>query len=147
MLIDSIAILDYLDRLVGSKKSLIPSDFEQRTTVMTQIGMLNGAMGKTVSAVYEVEKRPVEKIHRPWLKQLHQQTKDGMEAVDNLAMTPWINGAKMTQADVSAVVFLDAIKQVRPNDVPTLECPKLVAISERANALSAFSDTYKVRGH
>ena len=76
---------------------------------------------------------------------MHQQTKDGMEAVDNLAVTPWINGEKMAQADVSAVVFLDAIKQVRPNDVPTLEDPKLVALSERANSLSAFSDTYVER--
>ena len=95
LLIDSIAILDYLDRLVGIEKSLIPSDFEQRTTVMTQIGILNGAMEKTVAAVYEVEKRPTEKIHRPWLEQLHQQTKDGMEAVDKLAVTPWINGEKL----------------------------------------------------
>ena len=93
-------------------------------TVMTLIGILNGAMEKTVSAVYEVEKRPEDKIHRPWLEQLHQQTKDGMEAVDNLAVTPWINGEKMTQADVSAVVFLDSIKQVRPNDVPASTiCP------------------------
>ena len=29
LLIDSTAILDYLDRLVGIKKCLIPSDFEQ----------------------------------------------------------------------------------------------------------------------
>ena len=79
------------------------------------------------------------------LEQLHQQTKDGMEAVDKLAVTPWINGEKMTQADVSAVVFWDAIKQVRPNDVPAIECPKLVALSERANSLSAFSDTYVER--
>ena len=70
-----------------------------------------------------------------------------MEAVDNLAVTPWINGEKMTQADVSAVVAWDSIKQVRPNNVPALECPKLVTLSERANSLSAFSDTYKVRGH
>ena len=113
VLINSRAILDYLDRLVGVKKSPMPSDFEQRKTVMTQIGILNGAMEKTVSAVYEVEKRPIEKIHRPWLEQFYQQTKDGMEAVDNLAMTPRTNGAKITKADVSAVVFLDAIKQVR----------------------------------
>ena len=146
-LIDSIAILDYLDRLVGIKKSLIPSDFEQRTTVMTQIGILNGAMEKTVSAIYEVEKRPENKIHRPWFEQLHQQTKDGMEAVDNMCMTPWINGEQMTQADVSAVVFLDAIKQARPDDVPILKCPKLFALSKRANSLSAFSDTFKVRSH
>ena len=147
LLIDSLAILDYLDRLVGIDKSLIPSGFEQRTTVMTQIAILNSAMEKTVAAVYEVEKRPIEKIHRPWLEKLHQQTKDGMEAVDKLAVTPWINGEKITQADVSAVVFWDSIKQVRPNNVPPLECPKLVALSEEANSLRAFSDTYKVRGH
>ena len=114
---------------------------------MAEIGILNGAMEKTVAAVYEVEKRPTEKIHRPWLEQLHQQTKDGMEAVDKLAVTPWINGEKITQADVSTVVFWDSIKQVRPNNVPTLECPKLVALSEKANSLTAFSDTYKVRGY
>ena len=79
LLIDSVAILDYLDRLVGEETSLIPSNFDQRTRVMTQIGILTGAMEKTVSADYEVKKRPETKIHRPWLEKLYQQTKDGME--------------------------------------------------------------------
>ena len=95
----------------------------------------------------KLRKKSEKKIHRPWLQQLHQQTKDGMEAVDNMCMTPWINREQMTQADVSAVVFLDAIKQARLDDVPILKCPKLFALSKRANSLSAFSDTFKVRGH
>ena len=114
---------------------------------MAEIGILNGAMEKTVAAVYEVEKRPAEKIHRPWLEQLHQHTKDGMEAIDKLAVTPWINGEKITQADVSAVIFCDSIKKVRPNNGPTLECLKLVALSKKANSLTAFSDTFKICGH
>ena len=147
MLIDSVAILDYLDRLVGEETSLIPSKFNQRTRVMTQIGILTGAMEKTVSAVYEVKKRPENKIHRPWLEKLYQQTKDRMEAVDNMAIMPWINGEKMIQADVSAVIFWDSIKQIRPSDAPILNCPNLIVLSEKANSISAFSETYKVPSH
>jgi len=145
LLIDSVAILDYLDRLIGDENSLIPSGFEQRTRVMTQIGILTGAMEKAVSAVYEIEKRPKDKIHSPWLQNLYQQTKDGMEAVDKMAIMPWINGEKMTQSDVSGVIFWDSIRQVWPTDAPVLNCPKLIALSEKANAMSAFSETYQRR--
>jgi len=145
VLIDSYSILDYLDRYVGEKKSLIPSNTEYRAKVMSQIGILNGAMDKTVSAVYEVEKRPQHKIHSPWLEALYQQTKDGMEAIDKMVMMPWINGKDMTQADVSAVIFWDSIKQVWPNDAPLLNCPNLSTLSVNANKLNSFSDTYKIR--
>ena len=147
ILVDSVTILDYLDRLVGEGKSLIPSDFQQRTKVMSQIGILTGAMEKAVSSVYEVEKRPKDKIHMPWLEKLYQQTKDAMEAVDKMAIMPWINGKKITQADVSGVIFWDTIKQIRPDGVPRLNCPNFIELSKKANKLREFSQTYKTRGH
>ena len=146
VLVDSATILDYLDRLVGKNKSLIPSGFQQRTKVMSQIGILTGAMEKTVSSVYEVEKRPKDKIHLPWLKKLYQQSKDGMEAVDKMVIMPWINGKELTQADVSAVIFLDSIKQVWPDTAPILNCPNISELSINANKMKEFSDTFKFRG-
>ena len=47
----------------------------------------------------------------------------------------------MTQADVSTVAFWDFALRNRPADAPPLDCPKLAALSERANALPEFAET------
>ena len=42
LIIDSLSICDYLDRFVGSERSLISADFGKRTRVMTEIDILSG---------------------------------------------------------------------------------------------------------
>ncbi len=140
-LIDSVTILDYLDQRVGPHKALIPADGPERTQVMALIGLGTGAIEKSIAAYYERGKRPEEKWHHPWLNQLLEQSKDGFEALEAQAGEPWLTGADMTQADVSTVAFWDFALHNRPADAPALDCPKLAALSGRANALPAFAQT------
>ncbi|NKB57777.1 MAG: glutathione S-transferase family protein [Alphaproteobacteria bacterium] len=140
-LIDSVTILDYLDRLVGPEKALTPSDGAARTKVMALIGLAIGGIEKSIAAYYEMGKRPEEMWHRPWLDTLLEQSKDGFEALDRAAATPWLAGDRMTQADISTVAFWDFAVRVRPSDAPAMDCPNLVAIADRANALPAFAET------
>ena len=140
-LIDSATILDYLDRLVGPEKALTPADGPERTRVMALIGLTVGAVEKSIGAYYERGKRPEEQWHHPWLDQQLEQSKDGFAAVDREAAAPWLTGNSMTQADVSTVAFWDFALRNRPADAPPLDCPKLAALSERANALPEFAET------
>ena len=140
-LVDSATILDYLDRRVGADKALIPVDGIERTRVMALIGLAIGAIDKSIAAYYERGKRPEEKWHYPWLSQLLEQSKDGFEALESEAAEPWLIGSKMTQADVSTVAFWDFALHNRPADAPALNCPKLAALSKRANALPEFAAT------
>ena len=144
VLIDSTTILDYLDRLVGPQKSLVPLEGDERTNVLNIIGVATGAVEKSVASYYEAgpnAKRPADKVHKPWLDNMYQQTKDGIEAIDRLAKEPWLTGEKITQADVSVVVFWDFIVKNRPVDAPPLNCPQLKKLSNRANSMSEFSVT------
>ncbi|MDP7393279.1 MAG: glutathione S-transferase family protein, partial [Alphaproteobacteria bacterium] len=52
-IVDSAAILDYLDQLVGPKKSLTPPSGDARTEVMNIIGISAGAVEKSISCYYE----------------------------------------------------------------------------------------------
>lgn len=140
-LVDSATILDYLDRHVGPAKALTPAEGPERTRVMALMGLAIGAVDKSIAEYYERGKRPEEKYHRPWMDQLLEQSKDGFAALEKDAMEPWLMGENMTQADVSTVAFWDFAVKNRPADAPPLGCPKLAALSERANAMSEFADT------
>ena len=140
-LIDSVTILDYLDRLVEPSKALIPRDGAERTKIMALIGLAVGGIEKSIAAYYEMGKRPEEMWHRPWLATLLEQSKDGFEALDRAAAMPWLTGDEITQADVSTVAFWDFALRARPEDAPAMNCPNIAAIADRANALPAFLET------
>lgn len=140
-LVDSATILDYLDRLVGPEKALTPADGPARTQIMALIGLAVGAVEKSIAAYYELGRRPEDKVHKPWLDMLLEQSKDGFEAVERLAAEPWLTGERLTQADISTVAFLDFAVQNRPATAPALDCPGLAALSERANAMPEFAET------
>ena len=72
---------------------------------------------------------------------MYQQTKDGIEAIDRMAKKPWLTGEKMTQADVSVVIFWDFIYKHRPSDAAPLNCPNLKELAGRANTMPEFSET------
>ena len=143
-LVDSVTILDYLDRLVGPDGALTPSTGAVRTQMLSLIGIGAGAAEKSVSCYYEEgvnAKRPADKIYRPWVDKMYEQTKDGLEAVESMVKGPWIMGNKITQADVSLVCFFDFIVKHRPETAPQLNCPNLEKISKKANLMVEFSST------
>lgn len=143
-IVDSAAILDYLDQLVGPEKSLTPPSGDARTEVMNIIGIAAGAVEKSISCYYEEgvnAKRPPEMVYRPWVDRMYEQTKDGVEALDGMVKGPWMTGETLTQADVSMVCFWDFIVKNRPDSAPALACANLSALSERANAMPEFAET------
>ena len=143
-LVDSVTILDYLDRLVGPDSALIPSTGAPRTQMLSLIGIAAGAVEKSISCYYEEgvnAKRPADKVYRPWVDKMYGQTKDGLESIDSMVKGQWIMGDKITQADVSLVCFWDFIIKHRPETAPQLNCPNLEKISKKANLMVEFSST------
>ena len=143
-LVDSVTILDYLDQQVAPDKTLVPLTGMVRTQMLSLIGIAAGAVEKSVACYYEEginAKRPADKVHRPWVDRMYEQTKDGLEAIEQLVNGPWIMGDHITQVDVSVVCFWDFIVKHRPDSAPKLVCPKLEIISKKANLLDEFSAT------
>ena len=143
-LVDSVTILDYLDQQVETDILLTPQKGMERTKILNLMGIAAGAAEKSVSCYYEEginAKRPADKVYRPWVDKMYEQTKDGIEAIEKLVIGPWIMGDDLTQADVSVVCFWDFIKKHRPKSAPEINCPQIEKISEMANLKPEFSAT------
>ena len=143
-LVDSVTILDYLDQQVETDILLTPQKGMERTKILNLMGIAAGAAEKSVSCYYEEginAKRPADKVYRPWVDKMYEQTKDGIEAIEKLVIGPWIMGDDLNQADVSVVCFWDFIKKHRPKSAPEINCPQIEKISEMANLKPEFSAT------
>lgn len=138
-LIESAAIIDYLMELVGPAKSLIPPHGKARRDCIQLMAIGSGVLDKAVNAIYEVRRRPAEKIHEPWRQHLLRQARGGLQALDSHAMAPWLLGEAMTMADITAAVTVTFLRAMLPDDlVPAGLYPSLYALTERAEALPAF---------
>ena len=149
VLVDSFAILDYLDRLVEPDQALTPSTGVARTQMLSLIGIAAGAAEKSVSCYYEEgvnAKRPNDKVYRPWVDKMYEQTKEGLEAIEGTVKGPWLMGDKITQADVSLVCFWDFIVKHRPETAPVINCSKLEHIAKTRTTWLSFQVQTQPRG-
>ncbi|MFA6021019.1 MAG: glutathione S-transferase family protein [Rhodospirillales bacterium] len=140
-LIDSAAILDYLDQTVGAERALIPLSGIERRHVLKLTSIAQGVMEKAVAAFYERTRRPPETRHAPWLHLLEDQIRAGLAALESSATGDWLALGRMTQADISTVCAFDFVAVTSPhlqNDPPR---PGLKALAARLRQLPPFLQT------
>src|ERR1700722_2464790 len=73
VLLESAALLDYLDELVGPQHALLPRAGRERRTALKLMAIAAGAADKGREQVYERAFRPPEKRHDPWLARCRTQ--------------------------------------------------------------------------
>ena len=140
-LVDSSAILDYLDELVGPERALTPRAGAARRRVLKLTAVATGAAEKAVLTVYEKRFRPEEKWHAPWVDMISAQARDGLRWLDSELAGPYLTGAKMTQADVTTFAAYEFVRAANPQLFETLQCAALEALSTRLSQLDAFQRT------
>lgn len=143
-LIDSAAILDALDRMVGPERALTPASGAPRRRVLKVTAVAVGAMEKAQWAFYEGRFRPPEKVHQPWIEHNEAQVVGALRHLDGLAGAAgedgWLAGTPaIGQADVSAVVAFSFIRAVRPGLGAGSIAPDLARFAGRCEAMEAFS--------
>ncbi len=141
VLIDSAAILDYIDEAVGPESALIPARGAERRRVLRLVALALGAAEKAVSAIYELTRRPPEKMHAPWVEECKQQVEGGLAEIEAACGDGWLVGGRITQADISAVCAMEFVRKVLPELLADGRFPRLEALSARAHALPAFAET------
>src|SRR5882672_3316628 len=72
-LIESSAILDFLDERAGPERALLPHSGKERRQALRILAVATGAAEKGVAQVYETAFRPPEKRHAPWVERCHAQ--------------------------------------------------------------------------
>ena len=146
-LIDSNAILDYLDERVGPGRALIPASGAKRRKVLKLLALAVGAAEKGVIAFYEKTRRPDDKVWDQAFEAYSDQVLGGLQAIEQAAPENggWLAGLEMSQADITTAVVIEFIDVVLPDLIGENDLPRLRALVLRLNALEGFSSTHPSR--
>jgi glutathione S-transferase len=140
-LIDSTAILDFLDETVGPSRALMPKSGEPRRESLRVIAIATGAAEKGVSQVYETAFRPPEKRYRPWVERCHTQMHAALAELDRLCQVRgggWLIGNRITQADITATCAYTFLSDALAINRVEVAYPALAAVAARCEALPEF---------
>jgi glutathione S-transferase len=142
VLMESSAILDYLDDLVGPGRALLPPIGKPRRDALKFMAMATGAAEKGIAQIYESAFRPAEKYHQPWVERCKSQMTGALQELEKLraaqAADMWLAGERVTQADITvACVFTFLADATRADVTPY---PALKLLVARCEAMPAFKE-------
>jgi glutathione S-transferase len=140
-LLDSAAIIDHLDEIVGRERAMTPPAGADRRAVLRVAALMMGACDKGLHAAYERNHHPPEKVHQPWIDDCMAQMKHALAAVEAMAAPgqDHLMLGRLTQADVTAFI---AERLARGLEVDTAtEMPRLHAHCRRLLDQDAFRST------
>ena len=139
-LIESAAILDYLDDLAGPARALLPPSGRDRREALRAMSIAVGAAEKGVLQVYESVFRPEEKRHEPWVDRCGVQMHGALAELERVAAgrgDRWLVGERMTQADITTSCVFTFLCDAVGAGVDGAY-PGLAVLTERCERLSEF---------
>lgn len=141
VLVDSSIIIDHLDELIGPENALTPPAGAPRRQVQSFVGFALAATDKYVAAYYETTKRPEAHVCQPWLTQLENQVDAALTVLNHRLDGPLLCGDRLTQAEVTAVAAIEAMRFDMPHLAPHGRYPKLDKLVAAVSAVDAFAST------
>jgi glutathione S-transferase len=141
-LVDSGAIIDYLDEAHGRDRALTPAAGADRRAVLKVAAIMMGACDKGLQAAYERKRRPADKQYQPWIDDCVAQVTNAIMAVDAMigADQPYLLLGRLTQADVTAFVT-ERLARVGLGIDTDAQTPRLRALTRRLAEQDAFRST------
>jgi glutathione S-transferase len=140
-LIESMAILDYLDELVGPDKAMMASRGPERRHALKICALATGLGDKSVSLVYErVLRKDALKL---WVERCETQiggVLEVMEAERAAIVTPYWFGERIGHADIATACVLRFTHEAHPQLFDSARYPTLAAHAARCEALPAFRE-------
>jgi glutathione S-transferase len=144
-LMESAAILDFLDERAGPQRALLPAAGGERRLALNLMAMATGAAEKGVLQVYERAFRPEEKRHEPWLKRLRTQMSGALAAIDRhlgeRGVSQWLVGKRMTQADITVVCVFTFLNDALKIAADPVLLQSLSTLAARCESMPAFQET------
>jgi glutathione S-transferase len=143
-LIDSAAILDFLDDLVGPERALLPRSGRERRDALRAVAVALGAAEKGLHQLFEIVFKPDTKRHEPWMERCRQQMHGALGELDRLAQTragQWMVGSRLTQADITATCVYTYLSDALALSESARAYPGLSALASRCEALPAFAQS------
>jgi glutathione S-transferase len=137
VLIDSGAIIDYLDQVAGTH-ALTPGAGAERRRVVQLTAMATGAIDKMGAYVYERHFHTPEHVNEEWAARCKGQFLGGLGFLERKLDGDWLDGGRFTQADLTTGAMLGYIR-LRVSEVSLEKSfPRLARLSDRCEALPSF---------
>jgi len=138
VLVDSGAILDWLDQSVGPARALLPPGGPERCRALQRIALATGAIDKAGAAAYERLIRPPAFRWPAWIERCRSQAAGALEALESES---WPKEGRPDQAEITAACLLRYLALSDPDLLPAGRYPALDALAARCEALPAFRET------
>lgn len=104
-LVESAAILDALDDLVGPSRALLPATGTNRREALRAMALAVAAGEKGRDVIYERMVRPPEKYHEPWVARCREQMLGALRELEAACArrgpSGWLVDDRLTQADIT----------------------------------------------
>ncbi|WDR06654.1 glutathione S-transferase family protein [Devosia rhodophyticola] len=138
-LIESSAIIDYLEDSAAAGNRLIPATGEARLKCQQTMAIANATAEKGVAYVYETERRPAQLQWPDWRDRMKLQVLGGLAALEvGTPESGWFGGESANGTDIAVITAYDFVGTIKTIDRGT-QFPRLAALSARANAAEQFA--------
>lgn len=138
-LVESGAILDWLDELAGPDKALIAASGLERRAQLKVCALATGLADKAVSLVYE---RVIHQRDTPvWIERCRAQIAgvlDGLDA-DRASRGGWWFGERIGHADIAVACVLRFVREAHPAVFDAARWPALATHAEACEAMAVFA--------
>jgi glutathione S-transferase len=137
-LFDSRAILDYLDSLVEPELRLLPPAEPERHRVLRVEVIAVGLCEKLYELGYEFARREAGKQDPGVVARTERQVRSALDWLEALRPSPWLHGANLTRADMTAAIAVTYMREKQAGLVPRSRHPMLQALCDRCEATDQF---------
>ena len=141
VLIESGAILDFLDESAGADRALIPRAGDGRRRALAICALSTGLADKAVSLVYERVLHPEQSA--AWIARCRSQIGDvlaRLEASRSAVPAPFWFGEALGHADIAAACALRFVRDAHPALFDATAFPALASHADRCEALPVFGE-------
>jgi glutathione S-transferase len=142
-LIDSSAILDFLDDAAGPERALLPPSGNERRRALHIVSLALGAADKGLVLLDEPLVRPQAKGFEPRIDRARSQMHGALAEIDRLAQIrvgDWMVAGRMTQADITLACVFGFLCDALQLGQSWVLYPGLTALSARCEGLPAFRE-------
>ena len=127
VLIDSVAIVDYLDELAGPARALVPPHGPERRKILQAAALAQGAAEKAGQVTYERFFHGPKAINKDWEKRCLSQLSAALKQLESQCGAPWFSDMRMSHADIMTGCMIETSLGISAaaHFAPLLDCADL----------------------
>jgi glutathione S-transferase len=136
VLIESAAILDYLDEIAGPDRALIPANGADRRKSLKILACATAACDKAIAINYE-RRRPAGLVFEDWINRCREQLDAALRELESVHLALPAH-QKFRQVDITVACAYAYVKRVEPIALIGELYPWLEALSKACEARPPF---------